>query len=73
MTKVWDFDLECPLYSRIFDKKSASTARSFFQVDNLRGDVQKKPSIFTDIVQIIGDPPPSYPIFDKFIFDEDRI
>ena len=35
----------------------------------LRGDVQKKHSIFTDIVQINVDPPPSYPIFDKFIFD----
>ena len=35
-----------------------------------RGDVQKKTSIFTDIVQIDGDPPPSYPIFDKFIFDK---
>ena len=30
----------------------------------------KKNSIFTDIVQIDGDPPPSYPIFDKFIFDK---
>ena len=29
----------------------------------------KKNSIFTDIVQIDGDPPPSYLIFDKFIFD----
>ena len=36
----------------------------------LRGAVKKKPSIFTDIVQIDGDPPPSYPIFDKFIFDK---
>ena len=31
---------------------------------------KKKNSIFTDIVQIDGDPPPSYPIFDKFIFDK---
>ena len=30
---------------------------------------KKTNSIFTDIVQIDGDPPPSYPIFDKFIFD----
>ena len=35
----------------------------------LRGAVKKKPSIFTDIIQIDVDPPPSYPIFDKFIFD----
>ena len=35
----------------------------------LRGNVQKKPSIFVDIVQIEVDLPPSYLIFDKFIFD----
>ena len=35
-----------------------------------QGCRQKKNSIFTDIVQIDGDPPPSYPIFDKFIFDK---
>ena len=34
------------------------------------GVTSKKNSIFTDIVQIDGDPPPSYPIFDKFIFDK---
>ena len=28
-----------------------------------------KNSIFTDISQIEADLPPSYPIFDKFIFD----
>ena len=36
----------------------------------LRGDVKKNNSIFTDIVQIDDDPPPSYPIFDKFILDK---
>ena len=35
-----------------------------------RGDVKKKNSIFVDIIQIGGDPPPSYPIFDKFNFDK---
>ena len=35
----------------------------------LRGNLQKKPSIFKDIVQIEVDPPASHPIFDKFIFD----
>ena len=35
-----------------------------------RGNVQKKNSIFVDIVQIEVDLPPSYPIFDKFIFDK---
>ena len=35
----------------------------------VRGAVKKKNSIFTDIVQIDGDPPPSYPIFDKYIYD----
>ena len=30
---------------------------------------QKNPSIFKDIIQIEVDPPPSHPIFDKFIFD----
>ena len=36
---------------------------------SLRGAVKKKNSIFKDIIQIEVDPPPSYPIFDKFIFD----
>ena len=31
---------------------------------------KKKKSIFTDIIQIKVDPPPSTPIFDKFIFDK---
>ena len=30
------------------------------------GNVQKKKSIFKDIIQIMVDHPPSYPIFDKF-------
>ena len=29
-----------------------------------------KNSIFKDIIQILVDPPPSHPIFDKFIFDK---
>ena len=36
----------------------------------LRGNVQKKHNIFVDIIQIKADLPPSYPIFDKFIFDK---
>ena len=36
----------------------------------LRGNLKKKPSIFVDIIQIKVDLPPSYPIFDKFIFDK---
>ena len=35
----------------------------------LRGDLKKPNSLFKDIVQIEVDPPPSYPNFDKFIFD----
>ena len=35
----------------------------------VRGNVQKKNSIFVDIIQIGVDPPPSYPIFDKLFFD----
>ena len=35
----------------------------------LRGAVQKN-SILKDIIQIEVDPPPSHPIFDKFIFDK---
>ena len=31
---------------------------------------KKKNSIFKDIIQIEVDPPPSHPIFDKFIFDK---
>ena len=37
----------------------------------LRGAVKKNTnSIFKDIIQIEVDPPPSHPIFDKFIFDK---
>ena len=36
----------------------------------LRGNLQKKPSIFKDIIQIEVDLQPSHPIFDKFIFDK---
>ena len=36
----------------------------------LRGAVKKKNSIFVDIIQIKVDLPPSYPIFDKLIFDK---
>ena len=35
-----------------------------------RGAVKKNPSIFKDIIQIKIDPPPTHPIFDKFIFDK---
>ena len=31
---------------------------------------KKKHSIFADIIQIGGDHPPSYPIFDKFNFEK---
>ena len=31
---------------------------------------KQKNSIFKDIIQIEVDPPPSHPIFDKFIFDK---
>ena len=37
---------------------------------SLRGNLKKKNSIFVDIIQIKVDLPPSYPIFDKFIFDK---
>ena len=36
----------------------------------IRGAVKKKNSIFVDIIQIKVDLPPSYPIFDKIIFDK---
>ena len=40
-------------------------------LNKLGGAVKKnKNSIFTDITQIEVDPPPSHPIFDKFIFDK---
>ena len=46
-------------YSKVGDKKT------------LRGAVKKnKNSIFKDIIQIEVGPPPSHPIFDKFIFDK---
>ena len=41
----------------------------FYLVDALGVTSKKKPSIFVDIVQIEVDLPPSYLIFDKFIFD----
>ena len=37
---------------------------------SIRGNLQKKTSIFKDIIQIEVDLPPSHPIFDKFIFDK---
>ena len=36
----------------------------------LRGYLQKKKSLFKDIIQIKFDHPPSYPIFDKLFFDK---
>ena len=36
----------------------------------LRGTLKKTNSTFKDIIQIEVDPPPSNPIFDKFIFDK---
>ena len=39
----------------------------------LRGNVKKTNSISIDIIQIEVDLPPSYPIFDKFIFDKELI
>ena len=38
-------------------------------MEKLRGNLKKKNSIFTDIIQIDIAPPPSYPIFDKLFFD----
>ena len=35
----------------------------------IKGNLQKKNSLFVDIVQIDVDPPPSYPIFDKLFLD----
>ena len=35
----------------------------------VRGNLQKKHSIYKDIIHIEVDPPPSHPIFDTFIFD----
>ena len=32
--------------------------------------LKKENSIFKDVIQIEVDPPPSHPIFDKFIFDK---
>ena len=37
---------------------------------SIRGNLQKKTSIFKDIIQIGVDHPPFHPIFDKFIFDK---
>ena len=39
------------------------------QVGVIRGNLKKK-QYFVDIIQIKVDLPPSYPIFDKFIFDK---
>ena len=46
----------------------SNSLKVFCQVQ-LRGNVNKKNSIFVDIVQIEVDPPPSYPNFDKLFFD----
>ena len=54
--------------------KITRTAKNFSLVlaiaKKVRGNLQKNPSIFVDIIQIKVDLPPSYPIFDKFIFDK---
>ena len=39
-------------------------------LEMVRGNLQKKHSIYKDIIHIEVDPPPSHPIFDKFIFDK---
>ena len=36
----------------------------------LRGNLQKKKSVFKDIIQIKVDHPTTYPIFDKLFFDK---
>ena len=40
------------------------------EIGSLGVPSKKKNSIFVDIIQIKVDLPPSYPIFDKFIFDK---
>ena len=48
----------------------------YVKISNLEGLAaplgvpSKKHNIFKDIIQIEVDPPPSHPIFDKFIFDK---
>ena len=39
-------------------------------LQEVRGNVQKKNSLFKDIIQIKVDHPTSYPIFDKLFFDK---
>ena len=39
-----------------------------YTTQDIRGNLQKKHSIFNHVIQIEGDPPPSHLIFDKFIF-----
>ena len=41
----------------------------YVSLASFSGDVQKKMSIFKDIIQIMVENPPSYPIFDKLFFD----
>ena len=50
--------------------KYTNTIFSFYKWSLLLGVPSKKHSIFKDIIQIEVDPPPSHPIFDKFIFDK---
>ena len=47
-----------------------TTATNRSHPQKLRGNLQKKTSIFKDITQIEVDPLPSHPIFDKFIFEK---
>ena len=48
---------------------SESLQATQHQLIFISSDVQKKKSIFKDIIQIKVDHPPSYPIFDKLFFD----
>ena len=41
-----------------------------YTTQDIRGNLQKKHSIFKEIIQIEVDLPPSHPIFDKFIFNK---
>ena len=70
--KCYSTSHDCQQYMLILTKLDflEGALESYLHHITLRGNVQKKKSLFKDIIQIKVDHPPSYPIFDKLFFDK---
>ena len=58
-----------PTRSQILSHSVDPRLGSEWYLQQLRGTLKNSHSKFKDIIQIEVNPPPSHPIFDKFIFD----